>query len=138
MILIEDAREIPDVLWTGVSSFERLAVPKNYEEFLVKNSFPAKMFIEGDKTLLVAGIYQETLLGTRRFWALISPELAGAKVSSLRTLREYGNEILPGSETYVLGNEKPAVRLAEFFGFHSTGNYLVMEHKVYEVYRRPA
>jgi hypothetical protein len=138
MIQLEDVKSLPEILLTDLSKFERLAVPKEYEQELIRHSDPAVMFIEGDKTLLIGGVYSKSFLGLRHFWGLISPALREAKISSIRGIKKYADGVLPGSITYINADESEAHRLAVFFGFEPTGRFAEFNNSIYEVYRRPA
>lgn len=137
MILIEDLKHIPEFLLTDTSKFERLALSEKHSEFMLKRSFPAKIFIEDDRTLLLAGLFRSSMTAVPHFWALISPALREAKISSVRAIVRYGNETLPGAQTYINRDDPSAVRLAEFFGFEPRDHTFLFEDKIYQTYRRP-
>lgn len=136
MIRSEDAKEIPEFLLTETSSFERLSVPAQYHHLLINLSYPSKIFFEGDKTVMVAGLYRKSFLSVPHFWALISPELRNAKLSTFKALKDYGALWLKGSETYVNSEDERAVRLAAFFEFQPTGKQFLFAEHIYDVYRR--
>lgn len=137
MILIEDAREIPEFMLTNVSKFERVAVPETHWRPLLNQSYDVKIVLEDDRTLLIAGLWRGSFLGQPHFWALIGEAFASARPSSLRNLRRYAETFPSGVQTYINVGQPNTLRLAEFFGFRPLAKQFTFEDQTYEVYGRP-
>jgi len=136
MIRIEETKDIPELMWLETSSKEFRMMPQGARKELIRLSDTVKIIYDGDKPLLVGGIYYRTFLSTPYFWALLSKELYGAKPSVLRSLVLLAEELIPWAETMVEEKNEDAFRLARLFKFQPRDNLVLVGNRLYRIYRR--
>lgn len=136
MIQIEDTREIPRVAWNEQSSKEFLLMPDATREEFIRRSDPVKVVKHDDEVLALCGVYQQSLLGTKYFWALLAEAFAQAPVSVLREMILRVSLDLPSGETFVEEAQPKADRLARLFRFYPSDSTIIHGDRVFRAYRR--
>lgn len=136
MIQIEDAREVPQVAWNEQSSKEFLLMPEATREEFIRRSDPVKLVKYNDEILALCGVYQQTLLGTKYFWALLAEAFAQVPVSVLREMILRVSLDLPSGETFVEEANEKADRLARLFRFYPSDSTILHGDRVFRAYRR--
>lgn len=136
MIQIEDTREIPKVAWNEQSSKEFLLMPEATRDEFIRQSDPVKVVTADGEVMALCGVFQQSLLGTKYLWVLLSQAFTEAPVSVLKRMVMRVSVDLPSAETFVEEANVKADRLARLFRFYPSDSTIVHGDRVFRAYRR--
>lgn len=111
-------------------------MPEGSRQEFIERSSPVKLVMNNGEVLALCGIYQQTLLGTKYFWVLLSQAFSSAPVSVLKRLVLRVSRDLPSAETFVEEANEKADRLARLFRFFPSDSTILYGDRLYRAYRR--
>lgn len=131
MIQIEQIKEIPELEWAAQSAKEyekyfEQTIKQNADIYLVKDEVP----------LFVVGLIYRSMINPPWMWLLLTQDYIRRLKKSIRATR-LAIEYLPrGTMTAVAHGFRAGDTFARAFDFQPVGEWVVVEGKKYDIYRR--